>query len=42
MQNSRTIDLELNFGVVVMVGSGGVSRSGKLAVSGKLTVKYVM
>ncbi|KAH0542862.1 hypothetical protein FGG08_002817 [Glutinoglossum americanum] len=38
---TRITALELNFGVVVVVGSGGVSRSGKLAGSGKLTIKYV-
>jgi hypothetical protein len=41
LQNFRTIALELIFGFVVMVGSRGVSRSGKLAGSGKLTVGYI-
>jgi hypothetical protein len=31
----------LNFGVVVEVGSGGVSRSGNFAGSGNFAVKYV-
>src|SRR5579862_1646049 len=41
MQNSRTIALELILGLWLWWGSGGVSRSGKLAGSGKLTVGYV-
>jgi hypothetical protein len=42
MQNSRTIALELILGLWLWWGSGGVSRSDKLAGSGKLTVGYVM
>src|SRR5579862_6080151 len=42
MQNSRTIALELILGLWLWWGSGGVSRSGKLAGSGKLTVGYVI
>ena len=42
MQNSRTIALELIFGVVVVVGSGGVSRSGNFAGSGNFAIKYVI
>jgi hypothetical protein len=42
MQSLRIIALELNFGVVVEVGSGGVSRSGNFAGSGNFAVKYVI
>jgi hypothetical protein len=42
MQNSRTIALKSILEWVVVVGFRRSSLRGKLAVSGKLTIKYVI